>query len=210
MTTIIDLPRFDMFDGYETSDWRDVVQVKALTKYLAGHEGFIAGGCFKNLFLGQEVRDVDVFFRSELDWKDAVTHFERSKEYVFEYETERAIGYRNVSTGVVVECINVFFGHPKEILNTFDFTVSKVALVSLGKQDYDVIIHPQFFKHLTLRRLVVGPMMYNPINTFERSLKYTKYGFSLCRESKVNLLAAIQAADIDPNNLSSSIYNGLD
>lgn len=212
MTTIIDLPVFDDYDGFRSEDYRNFVQTRRLTHFMKGHDGFIAGGCFKNLFLGEDVRDVDIFFRSETDWNNAIKTFERDSDYSFHYETERAIGYKHNPSGIVVECINVFFGEPEQILNTFDFTVAKAALVRADEgRDFNFIYHGDFFKHLLLRRLVVGPLMYNPINTFERSLKYTKYGFGLCRESKINLLSAIQLHQgLDPSNLSSSIYNGLD
>ena len=39
-----------------------------LIKYLLGHNGFISGGCFKNIFTGNKIKDLDMFFRDEKDY----------------------------------------------------------------------------------------------------------------------------------------------
>lgn len=33
-----------------------------LDEYMAGHKGFISGGCFKNIFNKENVKDLDIFF----------------------------------------------------------------------------------------------------------------------------------------------------
>lgn len=43
-------------------------QIRWLDKYMEGHKGFIAGGCFKNIFSGERVKDIDIFFESESDF----------------------------------------------------------------------------------------------------------------------------------------------
>lgn len=37
-------------------------QIRWLDKYMEGHKGFIAGGCFKNILSGEKVKDIDIFF----------------------------------------------------------------------------------------------------------------------------------------------------
>lgn len=203
---VMDLPRFDDFDDYEIRNPKDTYQVMQFQKYLTdvGY-GFIAGGVFKNVFTGQEVRDIDFFFKSQADFELAERKLYADRGYEFAYETPRAVGFRNIKTGVIVELIFIFFGTPCEILNTFDFTVCKVAM-----EKETLYTHPEFFEHLTLKRLVIGPKLYNPVNTFERSYKYTRYGFGLCRESKVNLLTAIKEDDLAFGNLVNSMYSGID
>lgn len=34
-------------------------QIRWLDKYMEGHKGFIAGGCFKNILFGERVKDID-------------------------------------------------------------------------------------------------------------------------------------------------------
>lgn len=44
-------------------------QIRWLDKYMEGHKGFIAGGCFKNILSGERVKDIDIFFESESDFR---------------------------------------------------------------------------------------------------------------------------------------------
>ena len=39
-----------------------------LKKYLKGIDGFISGGCFKNVFKHQKIRDIDIFFKNQEDF----------------------------------------------------------------------------------------------------------------------------------------------
>lgn len=47
-------------------------QIRWLDKYMEGHKGFIASGCFKNILSGEKVKDIDIFFESESDFQEAV------------------------------------------------------------------------------------------------------------------------------------------
>lgn len=38
-------------------------QIRWLDKYMEGHKGFIAGGCFKNILSGERVKDIDIFLK---------------------------------------------------------------------------------------------------------------------------------------------------
>ena len=33
-----------------------------LDKFMMGHKGYIAGGCFKNIFNGEKIKDIDIYF----------------------------------------------------------------------------------------------------------------------------------------------------
>ena len=54
-----------------------------LDEFMTGHKGFICGGCFKNIFNHEKVKDLDIFFNSKSDWEDAVNYFDsKTKGYV--------------------------------------------------------------------------------------------------------------------------------
>ena len=36
-------------------------KIKILDKFLQGHKGFVAGGCFKNILNNEHIKDIDVF-----------------------------------------------------------------------------------------------------------------------------------------------------
>lgn len=46
------------------------------------------------------------------------------------------------------------------------------------------------------------------VNTFERALKYTRYGYSLCLESKQILIDSIRNSD--GGTFASDFYVGID
>lgn len=58
-------------------------QIRWLDKYMEGHKGFIAGGCFKNILSGERVKDIDIFFESESDFQEAVDLFNDEKHQKF-------------------------------------------------------------------------------------------------------------------------------
>ena len=50
--------------------------LRFLDKFMIGHNGFICGGCFKNIFNKEKVKDIDIFFESKKDWEEAVAYFD--------------------------------------------------------------------------------------------------------------------------------------
>lgn len=73
-------------------------QIRWLDRYMEGHNGFIAGGCFKNILSGERVKDIDIFFESNDDFQDAVDLF-NSDGYVkdgwkFKYRNEKVCAFQ--------------------------------------------------------------------------------------------------------------------
>ena len=118
-----------------------------LDEFMVGHKGFICGGCFKNIFNYEKVKDLDIFFKSKEDWEDAVNWFdsktkgyidsesfdsenglsEEDAEYTFYYQNDNVKAYKHKKTGVAIELCCKIFGTAEEILNQFDFTIVKFA-----------------------------------------------------------------------------------
>lgn len=118
-----------------------------LDEFMVGHKGFICGGCFKNIFNHEKVKDLDIFFKSKEDWEDAVNWFdsktkgyidsesfdsenglsEEDAEYTFYYQNDNVKAYKHKKTGVAIELCCKIFGTAEEILNQFDFTIVKFA-----------------------------------------------------------------------------------
>lgn len=208
-------------------------KIRFLDIYMAGHKGFIAGGCFKNIFNNEKIKDIDVFFENELDFVDADVYFEDNEEYVFSYENKNTKAYKNKKTNIRVELVRSQYGTPEELLSKFDFSITKFAYckrtVPVSEKDNDnlsiedmiknvssdqahveyyVVLHENFFDDLMNKKLVLEEEIFYPVSTFERSFRYTRYGYGLCRESKKNLLNALKTSDIE--DLSSTLYFGID
>ena len=200
-----------------------------LKRYLKGIDGFISGGCFKNVFKHQKIRDIDIFFKNQEDFDKAVK-FYKSK-YKKAFENDNCIAFTDSKNGMQIELVRSIFGIPEEIMDNFDFTIVKACLVKtdvnkqleedinqaadlLGEKpenefNYDFIYHDKFFEHLLCNKLVIDDRMPKSVATFNRVLKYTGYGFGLCRESKIKLVEAIKAEG-NSNDINGELYFGFD
>lgn len=188
-----------------------------LDQFMVGHKGFIAGGCFKNILTDKKIKDIDIYFESNDDFSHAVKYFNKlvnERKYRPSYQNNKVKAFVCLANGVRIELIKSIFGKPEEVINQFDFTVTKFAYYKIQNDDdveYKIIHHNDFFEHLQMNRLVIDNLLLFPISTFERSYKYRDYGFRLCKESRIKLLQAINEQEfIDENDFIASLYNGLD
>lgn len=227
-----------------------------LDEFVVGHKGFICGGCFKNIFNHEKVKDLDIFFKSKEDWEDAVNWFdsktkgyidsesfdsenglsEEDAEYTFYYQNDNVKAYKHKKTGVAIELCCKIFGTAEEILNQFDFTIVKfayykeevedsgnltfeevLALNEMGLEvekethiEYKVLHDDKFFEHLHMKRLVTDDKIPFPMSTFERMLRYAKYGYFPCKETKMKIVKALRELDDKQVELSESLYDGMD
>lgn len=147
----------------------------------------------------------------------------QAEQYRFYYENEKVKAYKKLgSNPIVVELIKKTFGTPEEILNAFDFTITKFAYYKERKveyaidgdldyigTEYKVLCDNRFFEHLHQKRLVVDNQLLFPISSLERSYRYAKYGYFPCKETKVRLVEGIRQTET-LEGISNSLYDGLD
>lgn len=78
------------------------------------------------------------------------------------------------------------------------------------KEEIDIFVYT-FFEDLLNKKLVIDDKIPFPVSTFNRSYKYTDYGFKLCRESKIKLLLKLSSlTDINEEELGLSLYESFD
>lgn len=182
-------------------------KLRFLDRFMANHKGYIAGGCFKQLFLGEKIKDVDIFFFNAQDAEAAKRHYAANEEYKQIYTNDRVTGFKCQKTGVVVEVITSFLDDPERMIDNFDFTVTKAFYAKNEAGEYEFFHHNRFFEHLTNRKLVIDDKILFPLSTFNRSYRYMKYGFGLCGESKTRLIQSLQGFNA-PN--VGDFYFGID
>lgn len=199
-------------------------QLFFLDKFLIGHKGFVAGGCFKNIFNKQDVKDIDMFFESKENFNDAVKYFkdlikENPEEWRKSYENKNVWAIYSEKDKLRIELVRSVFGSPKEIISDFDFSVTKFAYYrnedNIDVEDYmaqfEVMYHEDYFEHLQMKRLVIDDEIPFPVSTFNRSYKYQSYGYGLCKESKIKLITSLREIDVlNEDELGKSLYEGKD
>lgn len=208
--------------------WDYIGYMGWLGDFMIGHKGFIAGGCFKNIFNKERVKDVDVFFENEADFQQALNYYKNNEGWFQYYENPKVVSYkRHKKPEIAIELIRSTFGTPEQILSQFDFSITKFAYfkteeekIILSDSDpfsetemittYKVIFDENFFEHLQLKRLVVEPDLLFPVGTFERMLRYVKYGYFPCKESKKRIIQNLRNKAIEGDDISASLYSGLD
>jgi len=213
---------------------------------MTGHKGFICGGCFKNIFNHEKVKDLDIFFKNQVDYDEAVEYFDSktvgyegdnkgSEIYHFYYENDNVKAYKHIEKGITIELCCKIFGTAEEILNRFDFTLTKFAYYKEEVEDetgtevesfgiesveqkeklqthieYRIMHDDKFFEHLHLKRLVTDNEILYPMSTFERMLRYAKYGYFPCKETKMKIIKALREISEQQVELSESLYDGMD
>lgn len=186
-------------------------QLKDLISYLpqALDEFYIAGGCFKDIFENKQFKDIDLFFENHDQFNRAKNIFERSNDFEPVISTNHCIRFDKINQSnrekeYSVELIHYIYGSPADILDDFDFTVSKFLMHSYKDENqfrrFKFLYHDQYFEDLYLKRLVIDHQVNNPMSIFSRVIKYTKYGFNIDKQSKIKLLKALSSLnneDID-------------
>ncbi|HWQ30561.1 MAG TPA: hypothetical protein VN549_06175 [Negativicutes bacterium] len=208
---------FEVKDG-----WDFISHLSWLDEYMMGHKGFIAGGCFKNIFNKEVTKDLDMFFESEADFVEAEQYYKGNEDYYIYYENSKVVAFKNrIKPHITIELIRTVFGTPEEILSKFDFSITKFAYFKAIEEDagedadgtitvYKCMYQKDFFEHLHLKRLVVEENILFPVSTFERMLRYAKYGYFPCKESKRRIIENLRNNVVEGDNISQSLYNGLD
>lgn len=227
-------------DNYWMLNWLD--------QFMIGHKGFICGGCFKNIFNKEKVKDLDIFFQSRADYEEAVEYYnsktagywvdddidnalpEDEAEYKFLYENKNVKAYVHKETGIRIELCSKIFGTTEDILNQFDFTITKFAYYKEEVEDetgaeledfyeldtidthieYKILVHDKFFEHLHMKRLVTDGKIPFPMSTLERAFRYAKYGYFPCKETKMKMARAIKELSDEQLEVSESLYDGID
>ena len=211
-----------------------------LDQFMIGHKGFICGGCFKNIFNKEKVKDLDIFFKSKVDFEEAVSYYDNQTigndaKYKILYENANVKAYIHKKTGVRVELCCKIFGTVEDILNQFDFTITKFAYYKEEIEDetgaevvspfnnenvkspvksthieYKVLMHDKFFEHLHMKRLVTDDKILFPMSTFERMIRYAKYGYFPCKETKMKIAREINNLSKEQLEVSEVLYDGMD
>ena len=167
---------------------------------------------------------MDIFFQSRKDFDEAVIYYNglcgednKGGTYRLYYENPNVRAYKNVATGITIELCCKIFGTAEDILNSFDFTIVKFAYYKEEVPDtlfdeataethteYKILCHDMFFEHLHMKRLVIDDKIPFPMSTFERIVRYAKYGYFPCKETKMKIIKALREVPEEQMRLLSA------
>lgn len=168
-----------------------------------------------------------MFFECEADFNNARKYFKKQmeknpSEISFSYENKNVWAVYFIKEKVRVELIRKTFGKPKDMISDFDFTITKFAYYknydNVDEDNYlavyEVAFQEEFFEHLHTKRLVIDDALPYPVSTFNRMMKYAKYGYQPCRETKIRMITELAELSIDDKDfeeqLGKSFYEGMD
>ena len=180
--------------------------------------GYVAGGCFKNLFNHEVPRDIDIYFESELEFNNSVILLNQNTSFTQYYTNDNvsAYFYTYKDKKYEVELVKKFFVKPNELLDMFDFSICKFAIYPKRVQNeegltdtvYYELYDKDFFEHLYLKKLVTDDKILLPYSTFTRMVKYIRYGYLPCMETKQKIVNALRETTGELTD--TSFYDGMD
>ncbi|OSA95660.1 UNVERIFIED_ORG: hypothetical protein B2H93_04365 [Clostridium botulinum] len=166
---------------------RDILEI------LENEECIIAGGCITSLFTRREINDIDIYFRSKesliraleqiVDCSTIIAHTDKATLFVKDREGNE---YQFIHFN--------FFESPKDIFNTFDFTVC------MGAYDFkteEFVLHDNFLKDNSQRMLKVNQNTKYPIVTALRIQKYLDKGYSISKPEFIKIMLIINKLKIN-------------
>lgn len=199
----------------EDSDIRRVIYKlpNSVRELLRRHPGevVLAGGFIRAVVSGESPRDIDLFVNSDKrsdsrDWMRDAEVYQHSSE-IKENDQDWVIKENGLQLGVQVVW-RYPFKNPHEILEQFDYTVTKAAIwFDVGnkniKSDYIGIYHERFYQDITRKLLTYSNDRDNEyLMSIPRLIKYIQKGYHIDPAS----LAAL----ITKTCLSLDLSNGLE
>ena len=170
-------------DGYEEAVLPYHSDLKTPLRILYSHPGYIAGGCFKDLFNFKKPKDYDIYFLNQEDFDRTLKFYQEHSDASLLYENENCIAFYMSSykyENYTVELIKNKFGKPSEIIKDFDIDITHYSLFldDLGLihsyRKVNVLENIKKKKFSIRRNAQASNEMF-----FERLGRYMAYGYEL-------------------------------
>lgn len=152
-------------------------ELKALTAaacFFMPKGSIIAGGALTSVFTGQPINDVDLYFKSEAAFREAVERAYDDGLWCVA-STGRAVTF--VQGNAVIQLMHFdWFEDAAAVFDCFDFTAC------MGAYDCDTkefVFHDDFLKHASQRFLRFHAGTRFPFGTLLRVLKYQARGYTI-------------------------------
>lgn len=167
----------------------------------------IAGGFFRHFFLKDtKAHDMDIYFHCGSNhpaYKLLCSLYDNDEHWIFTGSTENCRNYKNIDTGFEVDLVSSYDAEePIKLLEKFDYTVTKFAVVLTPGNSPKVVYHKDFFRDLYTKTLnydfnETEEKQFSGVKQLARVLKYNAYGFKLSKDTLQKFVKIIQQEDIE-------------
>ncbi len=224
----------DSKQSYVSVDFESLLEERGLgnkavlqiTKEL-GEVAILAGGFFERMLLGQEPKDLDLFFRNSSDLISAlrIIHEGQTQDLDDLDEDEEPSIFQDYELVTDLSTINkehvrfiefkdkknlkpkiqlmrtMWYKSPEHVIDTFDFTAAQFAVFE-GK----LYMNPLSSIDVARKRLVLHRMTF-PSSTLRRMVKYAQKGYYICPGSFQNIAQEVATANQTlPSGMSEMVY----
>lgn len=180
---------------------------KSKLKYILGDHlyntfkacnAMIAGGTISSLFTNKEINDIDVYFRNENDLAAFIMEICESEWIVSSTSKATLFHYKIQQDGedpLPVQLIHFkYFNNPKEVFDSFDFTV---CMGAFDFQTDEFVLHSDFLKHNAQKILKFNQHTDFPLISMIRTNKYQDKGYSISKPEIFKILLASMNLEIN-------------
>lgn len=151
----------------------------------------IAGGALTSIYTGQQINDVDLYFKSQ-------EAFCRAVEAAYDdglwcaAATDRAVTF--VRDNNIIQLMHFgFFADAAAVFDAFDFTCCMAAF-DLDTKEF--VFHDDFLKHASQRHLSFHSGTRYPFGSLLRVLKYQARGYSIGKGDLLRIALACRKVEL--------------
>jgi hypothetical protein len=157
-----------------TQHAKELAKLQVAADYFFPKGAFIAGGALNSAFTNTDINDVDIYFKTQDDFIEAVEQAYDDHFWCVS-ATDRAVTFAK-GNGIIQLMHFDFFENATQIFDAFDFTVAMAAYDIDAKQ---FVFHEDFLKHSSQRFLKFHDGTRYPFGSLLRVLKYQSRGYTI-------------------------------
>lgn len=159
------------------------------------YDVIVAGGAITSMFTGNEVNDIDIYFRDKESFSKFFLEVVSGRVGYFSiaHHTDKSILFTDHDNKYQL-IVYKFFPEIQDIFNDFDFTVN------MGAFDFKndcFVLHKDFMKHNSQRYIGINENTAYPLVSVLRIDKYRQKGYSVSKPQLLKLLFRINNLKLD-------------
>lgn len=163
-----------------------------------GEQFFLAGGLFKDIFRNKSVKDIDLYFYEEETFNNVlniIRELAKNEEIIELYNNDNAVCFD--IGGLLVDLVHKKFQTVEETLDSFDFTVTKMALFKKNGKFFTTK-HNKFDEHFSQNILQFdeGYVIEDDYCPIERVLRYSGYKFNPTTDTIMKTLESLKDEEL--------------